>query len=168
VLGKVLLIRRRIAAGTVHTVRQAQWRPPRMIDSWWRHNLSRAAEHCRWSRAARPSWICIAKRHLANAIDNPDWLTAKSSQCQPLTAELRAPHHLCSVLHFRLLIGVYFLMVHGRSLSVSDRYWIADSEAADFTGSVWSNFGWIFQPLLVTLAINQRQNNNFNDRINTS
>jgi len=118
-----------------------------MIDIWWRHDLSRAAERCRWSRAARPFWICVAKWHLPNAIDNPDWLTAQSSQCQPLTAELRAPRHLCSALHFRLLMGVYFLMVHGRSLLVSDRYWIADLEAADFTGPVRSNFGWIVRPL---------------------
>jgi len=41
-------------------------------------------------------------------------------------------------------MGVYFLTVHGRSLSVSDRYWIDDSEMADFTRSVKSNFGWIF------------------------
>jgi len=32
-------------------------------------------------------------------------------------------------------------------VSVSDRYWIADSEVADFTGSVLSNFGWIVRPL---------------------
>jgi len=154
-MGKVSLIRRRIAAGTVDTVRRAQWRRPRMIDSWWHHDVSRAAERRRWSRVARPFWIFVAKRDLANAIDNPNWLTAKSSQCQLLTAELRAPRHLCSVLHFhfRLLMGVYFLMVHGRSLSVSDRYWIAESEAADFTGSVQSNFGWIVRPLLASVKI---------------
>jgi len=43
------------------------------------------------------------------------------SQKQPMSADMRAPHHLCSVLNFRLLMGVYFLTVHGRSLSVSDR-----------------------------------------------
>ena len=145
VLGKDSLIRRRIATATVDTVRQVQRRRPRMIDSWWRHDLSRATDRRRWSRAAHPFWICFAKRDLGNAIDNPDWLTAESSQCQPLT-ELHAPRHLCSVLHFRLLMGVYFLMVHGRSLSVLDRYWIADSEAADFTGSVRSNFAWIARP----------------------
>ena len=63
--------------------------------------------------------------------------------------ELRAPHYFCSVLHFRLIIGIYFLTVHGRSLSVSDQYWTADSEAADFTGSVRSNFGWIVRPLVI-------------------
>ena len=47
-------------------------------------------------------------------------------------------------------MGVYFLTVHGRSLSVPDRYGIADSEAADFTGSVRSNFGWIVRPLQKT------------------
>jgi len=40
-------------------------------------------------------------------------------------------------------------MDDGRSLSVPDRYWIADSEAADFTGSVWPNFGRIVQPLKI-------------------
>jgi len=58
-----------------------------------------------------------------------------------------APHHLCSILHFRLLMDIYFLTVHGTSLLASDRYWIADSEAADFTGSGQYNFGWIVQPL---------------------
>jgi len=43
-------------------------------------------------------------------------------------------------------MDVYFLTVHGTSLLVSDRYWIADSEAADFAGSDRSNFGWIVQP----------------------
>ena len=42
-----------------------------MIDSWWHHDLSRAAERRRWSRAARPFWICVAKWHVANTIDNP-------------------------------------------------------------------------------------------------
>jgi len=42
-----------------------------MIDSWWRHDLSRATERRRWSRAARPFWICVAKRHVANTIDYP-------------------------------------------------------------------------------------------------
>jgi len=45
-------------------------------------------------------------------------------------------------------MDLYFLMVHGRSLSISDRYWIADSEVADFTGSVGSNFGWIVRHLM--------------------
>jgi len=48
----------------------------------------------------------------------------------------------------------YFLPVHGRSLSVSDRYWIADSEGANFTGSVRSNFGWIVQPLVCIHQMN--------------
>jgi len=89
---------------------------------------------------------------MALAADVRHWLTAESSQCRQLTAELRAPHHFCSVLHFPLLMGVYFLTVHGRSLSVSDRYWIADSEAVDFTGSVRSNFGWIVRPLRARLV----------------
>ena len=38
-----------------------------------------------------------------------------TSQYQPLTAELCAAHYLCSVLHFRLLMDVYFLTVHGAS-----------------------------------------------------
>jgi len=54
-------------------------------------------------------------------------------------------------------MGVYFLTVHGRSLSVSDRYRIADSEAADFTGSVRSNFGWIVRPLIAPLLHLQRK-----------
>jgi len=81
--------------------------------------------------------------------------TLESSQCQPLTAELCAPHHLCSVLHFRLLMSVYFLTVRGRSLSVSDWYWIGDSEVADFTGLVRSNFGWIVRPLMGTVSITE-------------
>ena len=49
---------------------------------------------------------------------------------------------------FCLLMDVYFLTVHGRSLSVWDRYWIADLEVADFTRSVRSNFGRIVRPLI--------------------
>ena len=104
--------------------------------------------------ASCAQWLATPYRPVSNKrrwLQTYVWLTAESSQCQPLTAELHAPHHFCSVLHFRLLMGVYFLTVHGRSLSVPDRYWIADSEAADFTGSVRSNFGWIVRPLGITL-----------------
>jgi len=91
------------------------------------------------------------------------WLTAKSSQCQPLAAQLRAVHHLRSILHFCLLMDIYFLMVHDRSLSVSDLYWIADLEVAYFTGSVQSNFGWIVRPLDVTAF--RSFNNNTGKRV---
>jgi len=55
------------------------------------------------------------------------------------SSKLDARHHLCSILHFHLLMDVYFVTVHGTSLL-----------AADFTGSVRSNFGWIVRPLVVS------------------
>jgi len=60
-------------------------------------------------------------------------------------------HTICAAFYDRTLSfanGHYFLKVHGRSVSVSDRYGITDSEAADFTGSVRSNFGWIVRPFV--------------------
>jgi len=88
------------------------------------------------------------------------WLQTYMIDWQPKAANVSRWHRRCVhhtmyacttpfVQHFtfRLLMDIYFLTIHGRSLSVSDRYWTADSEAADFTGSVRSNFGWIVRPL---------------------
>jgi len=82
------------------------------------------------------------------------------SQKQPMSADdsgvaCITPFVQCFTLS-RFLMDVYFLTVHGRSLLVSDRYWIADSEAADFTGSVQSNFGWIVRPLKWSSKITQQ------------
>ena len=66
-----LLIDHRSSPLSTPSDRLEERRRPRMIDSWWRHDLPRAAEHRRWSRAARLFWVCVAKLHVANAIDNP-------------------------------------------------------------------------------------------------
>jgi len=68
------------------------------------------------SRAQRLADPVIARCPINGAGCRRTWLIDSRKQPMSLpTAELRAPHHLCSVLHFRSLMGVYFLTVHGRS-----------------------------------------------------
>jgi len=58
-------------------------------------------------------------------------------------------HHPATTHTAAAIVWVYFLTVHQTSLLVSHRYCIAESEAADFAGSIRSNFGWIIQPLVI-------------------
>ena len=46
---------------------------------------------------------------------------------------------------------IFWWSIEHHCLLVSDRYWFAKAEAANFTGSILCNFGWIVQPLIIVV-----------------
>jgi len=86
-------------------------------------------------RDSDSSWRCV--------------IWAMAAAVWVVTGRCASPSHRPAATHAAAAVDrVCFLTVHGTSLLVSDRYWIAEAEAADFTKSIQSNFGWIIRPLV--------------------
>ena len=75
-----------------------------------------------------------------------------SENIHPLANESvkHCTNDLCSVYTFVCLWTYISWQSMEGHCWVSDQYWIANLEAANFTGSVRSNFGWIVRPLVKT------------------